>query len=724
MALVANDGATGGIGTARPSVHDEFDSNLNSILNVLQGVMGELEMSEKAYAASSSSRVKEMDLEEDESLYSPPSTLVLPTQQLSFTGSDDETSAGKLFPTTDMSRDQTSDTHRDSEVLREMARLKLRLDQREGEISMLKDDKIIRLEQCHSAAAAAQAARALQSNMAHENAQLREQIQELHNSELSAAAMVDEKKRNNIPETPSLQQRLKCSEEERDRLWANVQHLHKVSERQRHEVDTSQRSAREAQVAHNELKLRLVRLEDETISLRQRLEASGGNQRNNWNASTQLFAQKSQDTVTEMMLHMEKLEKETFSLRRRVVVADEKYFSEKTHSMELESRVTELKEELTKTSSAAQLAAKRANSLEAEGEDLRKEIFQLKNVPEINNIGRISSLEASLKEEKARAAALALQLHSLETRYCPGTLRGTPQSSHVAVECSSPVSASSTSDEVVSILQQLEVQKAASSRLALLLEEESLRRRKAEKRLGKVRKSAEIETTELQRKLNAIQSEVVQVEESFDMEREQLHKSSHVLKQDIEVARMASEGLCTALKMAQEDLKAKEQALEISQALLQKLKLKMDSEESLDVKVQGIMQELSIDNAAQLKLKASSYNPRKQEFERSSRNEGGQNEVTQRVLPKEKAVEEEMVGLRNETALLRKKLEYFTSMEQADTHVVSQMNSNESDSIETHDKEEVKQQGLNELPKRIRQLEEEVSLISNPQEDFALYICS
>ncbi len=715
MTFIAVDGATTGIGARTGTcTHDEFDSNLNSILNALQEVMGGLEISEKAFAASSSSRTKDLDLEGDEFLYSPPSTLVMPpTQQLSFTGSDDETSAEKAFPTTDATRDQTAARHGDTEVLREMARLKLRLNQREGEISTLKD-KIILLEQCHSDTVAAEAARALQKKMEYEYTHLCKQIEELHNSELTAAAAVADEKRNNISsETPSLQQRLKCTEEERNRLCADVQYLHEVSERQRNEVDASQRSARETQVAHNELKLRLVRLEDETISLRKRLEASGGHQRNAWNA-TRCFAQEPQDTVTEMRLHVEKLEKETFSLRRRLVAADKKYFSEKSRSMELESRVTELQEELTQKSSAALLVAKRVSSLEAEGEDLWKEILRLKNLPEMDNIGRVSSLEAALKEEKARAAALSLQLHSFEERNCPGTTtRGTLQASHVAVECSSPVSVSSKFDEVISILQQLEVQKAASSRLAALVEEESFKRRKAEKRLGKVRKSAEIETAELQRKLNAVRSEVVQVEESFDMERRQLHESPQVLKRDIEVARMTSEGLCAALEMAQEDLKAKEQSLELSGALLQKLMLKLDdSEESLEAKVQGLRQELS-SATAQLNLKAS-YAPRNQEFETSPRNEGVRNNLETKHAPrKEKALEEEMIDLRNEAALLRKKLEYFTSMEQqlANAQVVFRMSSNEQldDSLEIRVKEKIEQQDLSELPKCIRQLEKEVS---------------
>ncbi len=709
MTFVAvDDAAAAGIGT-RTCPHDEFNSNLNSILDVLQGVMGELEISEKAFAVSSSSSwvKEELDIEGDESSYSAPSTLVMPTQQLSFTGSDAETSAEKVFPITDATRDQTVARSCDTEVLREMDRLKLRLNQREGEISMLKDDKIIRLEQCHSAAAAAEAACAVQNKMEDENAQLRKQIEELQNSELigdvdadaaTAAAVVDERRKYiYIPsETPNLQQRLKCTEEERNRLWADVQHLHKVSTRQRHEVDTSQRSAREAQVAHNELKLRLVRLEDETISLRQKLETSGGQQRNNRNA-VRHSTQESQDGVKEMMLHAENLEKESFSLRRKVVVADKKYFTEKTRNMELESRVIELQEELTQKSSAARRAIKRASLLESEGEDLRKEIRQLKNVPEMDNTGRVSSLEVALEEEKARSASLALQLHSLEARYCPpSTTRGTPQPSNIALECSSTVSASSTSDDVISILNQLEVQKAASSRLAALVEEETFRRRRAEKRLGKLKKSAEMETAELQRKLNAVQSDAVKVKESFDMKREQLHESSQALKQDIEVARIASEGSCVALEMAKEDLRVKEQALELSKALLQKLMLKLDSKESFEVKVQSIKQELSNANV-QKKYKEASYNLSENKgFRANPTNDRIGNSAAENCEQKgkAKALEQEMICLRNEATLLKKKL--------ADAQTASRMSS----------KEEVveQQQDLNELLKYIRQLEEEVSL--------------
>ncbi len=721
MAFVTTDSTTAGI-RARTGTctHDEFDSNLNSILNALQEVMGGLKVSEKAFATSSSSWTKDLDLEGDEFFYSPPSTLVVPppTQHLSFTGSDDETSAGKAFRTTDETRDQTAARHGDTEALREVARLTLRLNQREGEISTLKD-KIIRLEQCHFDTVAAEAARALQKKMEYENTHLRKQIQELHNSELTAAAVADEN-RNNIPsETPSLQQRLECTEEERNRLWADVQHLHDVSERQRHEVDASQRSAREAQVAHNELKLRLVRLEDETISLRKRLEASGGHQCNNvaWKNATQCFVQEPQDTVTEMILHVEKLEKETFSLRRRLVTADEKYFSEKNRSIELESRVNQLQEELTQKSSVALLVAKKVSSLEAEREDLWKEILRLKNLPEMdNNIGRVSSLEAALKGEKARAAALAFQLHSFEERNCPGTATsGTPYSSHVALECRPPVSASSKSDEITSILQQLEMQKAASSRLAALIEDESLKRKKAEKRLGKVNKSAEIETAELQRKLNAVQSEMVEVEESFDVERKQYHESSQVLKQDIEVAKMTSEGLCVALEMVQEDLKTKEQSLELSGALLQKLMLKLDdSQESLEAKVQGLRQEL-INATAQLELMARYDPPRNLEFETNPTSEGVQINFESKHAPlKEQALEGEIIDLRHETALLKKKLEYFTSMEQklASAQPVFRMSSNEQldNSFGIHFKEAIEQQGLSELPKRfIGQLEKEVS---------------
>ncbi len=704
--IAVDDSTAAGIG-ARTCPHDEFNSNLNSILDVLQGVMGELEISEKAFAVSSSpSWVKEeLDIEGDQSSYSAPSTLVMPIQQLSFTGSDDEISAEKVFPIPDATRDQTVACPCDTEVLREMDRLKLRLNQREGEISMLKDDKIIRLEQCHSAAAAAEAARAVQNKMEDDNAQLRKQIKELHNSELigdvdadAAAAAVDERRKYiYIPsETPNLQQRLKCTEEERNRLWADVQHLHEVSTRQRHEVDASQRSAREAQVAHNELKLRLVRLEDETISLRQKLETSGGQQRNNRNA-VRYSTEEPQDGVTEMILHVENLEKEIFSLRRKVVVADKKYFTEKTRNVELESRVIELQEELTQKLSAARRAIKKANLLESEGEDLRKEIRQLKNVPEMDNTGRVSSLEVALEEEKARSASLALQLHSLEVRYCPpSTTRGTPQPSNVALECSSTVSASSTSDDVISILNQLEVQKAASSRLAALVEEGTFRRRRVEKRLGKLKKSAEMETAELQRKLNVVQSDAVKVEVSFDMERERFHESSQALKQDIEVARMASEGSCAAFEMAKEDMRVKEQALEICKALLKKFMLKLDSNETFEVKVQSIKQELSNANV-QLKLKEASYNPSENKgFQMNLTNDRIGNPEAENCDQKEnaKALEQEMLCLHNETALLRKKL--------ADAQIASRMSSKE-EAVE-------QQQDLNELLKCIRQLEEEVSL--------------
>ncbi len=714
-AVAVENAAAAEIGT-RTCPHDEFDSNLNSILDVLQGVMGELEISEKAFAVSSPLRVKEeLDIERGESPHSAPSTLVMPIQHFSATGLDNETSAENAFSITEATKDQTVAYPYDNEVLREMDWLKLRLNQREDEISMLKDDKIIRLQQCHSAAAAAEAARTAQKKLLDENAQLHKQVEELCNSkqliaDAAAAAAADGRRKhiNSQRETPNLQQRLKCTENERNRLWADVQHLHEVSTRQRHEVDASQRSAREAQVAHNDLKLRLVRLEDETISLRQKLETSGGQQRNNRNA-VRYLKEGSQDGVAEMVVHMDKLEKETFSLRRRVVVADKKYFSEKTRNMELESRVVELQEELTQKSSAVKRAMQKASLLESEGENLRKEICELKNVSEMDNTCRLSSLEVALEEEKAHSASLALQLHSLGVRSCPppSATRGTtPQPSNVASECSSTFNSLSTPDDVVSILNQLEVQKAASSRLAALAEEETFRRRRAEKRLSKLRKSAEMETAELQRKLNAVQSDVVKVEEElYDTEGErrlQDDETTQSLKQNNEVAKMASKGgrSCVELEIAKEDLRVKEQVLEKTKALLQKLMLKLDSKEvSSEVKVQSIRQELSEANV-QLELnEANHHNPSENDiFIRASLTNDDRSvdsvAETRDLKEKAKALEQEMVCLRNEAALLRNKLAHAEMM------AVSQMGSKD-EVVET-------QQTLNELLKCNKQLEEEV----------------